>query len=100
MIRHVVAWKLAATDSAQKALEGEAISAALTGLLGVVPSIRAISVGANVVSPESNWDVALVVDFDDIAGLEAYQVHPDHVAVATDVVKPLVTARASVDFVI
>lgn len=100
MIRHVVAWKLSATDEAEKAADGEAIAAALNGLMGVVPSIRAISAGPNVVAPGTNWDVALIVDFDDVEGLDAYQVHPSHVAVATEVVRPRVTERASVDFVV
>jgi hypothetical protein len=39
----------------------------------------------------------LIADYDSLEGLEAYQVHPDHVA-ATHVIKPLVSARSNVDF--
>jgi len=41
--------------------------------------------------------VVLIADYESLAGLEAYQVHPDHVA-ATHVIKPLVASRSNVDF--
>jgi hypothetical protein len=47
--------------------------------------------------PESNWHVVLIADYESLEGLEAYQVHPDHVA-ATHVIKPLVESRSNVDF--
>lgn len=97
MIRHVVAWKLNAPDEQGRAAQAAAIQAALAPLPGVIPEIRSFSLGANVAFPDTNWDLCLVADYDDLAGLETYQVHPEHVA-ATLVVKPLVSERASVDF--
>lgn len=96
MIRHVVAWKLAATDPAQKETDAARIVAELSALVGVVDSIRSLQVGANMAYADRNWDVVLVGDFDDLDGLDAYQVHPSHVAAAA-VVRSLVADRASVD---
>ncbi|ARJ04386.1 hypothetical protein GCM10010988_31520 [Cnuibacter physcomitrellae] len=96
MIRHVVAWKLATTDPAQKEVDAARIVAELSALVGVVDSIRSLQVGANMAYADRNWDVVLVGDFDDLAGLEAYQEHPSHVAAAA-VVRSLVAERASVD---
>ena len=70
----------------------------LEALAGFMPDdIEHLQVGRNIAYPESNWDVVLIADYESLAGLEAYQVHPDHVA-ATHVIKPLVASRSNVDF--
>jgi len=97
MIRHVVSWKLNGADAAARAEQAATITAALTGLPEVIPQILALDVGSNVAYPESNWDLVLIADYESLADLEAYQVHPDHVA-ATHVIKPLVASRSNVDF--
>jgi hypothetical protein len=97
MIRHVVSWKLNGTDAAARAEQAATITATLTALPAVIPEILSLEVGTNSAYPDSNWDVVLIADYDSLAGLEAYQVHPDHVA-ATHVIKPLVSARSNVDF--
>ena len=96
MIRHVVSWKVAATSPEQKAADVATIVSLLSSLVGVVPSISALTVGGNVAYFESNWDVVLVADFATLADLDAYQTHPEHVAVVPRI-KALVTARAAVD---
>ncbi len=97
MIRHVVAWKLASTEPSQKAADAATISALLTGLVGVVPSISALTVGSNVAYFDSNWDVVLVADYESLEGLDAYQAHPAHLEVVPQI-KALVTGRVAVDF--
>ena len=99
MIRHVVSWKLNGADASARAEQAATITAALTALPAVIPEILALQVGTNVAFPESNWDVVLIADYESLAGLEAYQVHPEHVA-ATRVIKPLVASRSGVDFVV
>jgi hypothetical protein len=96
MIRHVVAWKLTTADPAQKAVDSARIVAELSALVGVVDSIRSLQVGANMAYADKNFDVVLIADFDDLAGLDAYQEHPTHQAAAA-VVRSLVSDRASVD---
>ena len=97
MIRHVVSWKLNGTDATARAAQAATITATLTALPAVIPEILSLQVGTNVAYPESNWDVVLIADYESLEGLEAYQVHPDHVA-ATHVIKPLVASRSNVDF--
>ena len=96
MIRHIVAWKLTTTDPAERAEQAQKIATDLRALRGVVPSIIDISVGPDVVGG-GNWDVALVADFADRAGLDAYQTHPDHQAVA-GYIRSVVSDRIAVDF--
>jgi hypothetical protein len=97
MIRHVVAWTLAASDATERAEHAAEVARRIAALEGVVPSLRALSVGVNVAYADVNADVALVADFDDLAGLEAYQVHPAHQEVAM-YVRSVVASRAAVDF--
>lgn len=96
-LRHVVAWKLAAEDADTRAEHAREITARLNALVGVVPSVRALSVGPNAAYPDTNWDIAIVADFDDAAGLDAYQVHPAHQDVVV-YVRSVVSDRAAVDF--
>lgn len=97
MIRHVVSWKLAAEDEAGRADAVAQISSLLGALPAVSPGILSLTVGTNMAYFENNWDVVLVADYEDLAALDAYQVHPDHLAAVT-VIRTLVTARAAVDF--
>lgn len=96
MIRHIVAWKLATDDDGERAAQARRISDDLLALRGVVPSIIDITVGPDVVGG-GNWDVALVADFADRAGLDAYVTHPDHQAVV-GYVRSVVSDRVAVDY--
>lgn len=95
MIRHIVAWKLASDDASERAVQARKIAEDLLALRGVVPSILDIAVGPDVVGG-GNWDVALVADFTDQAGLDAYQTHPDHQLVV-GYVRSVVADRVAVD---
>lgn len=96
-IRHVVSWKLAASDSAVRAEQAAEVARLLNALDGVVPQLRSISAGPNMVYPDANWDVTLVADFDSVDDLEAYQVHPEHEKVVA-YVRSVVESRVAVDF--
>jgi len=96
MIRHIVSWKLAAEDADVRAEQAAEVARRLNALDDVVPQLRSISAGANVAYPDTNWDVTLVADFDSIAALEEYQVHPAHEEVVA-YVRSVVAARAAVD---
>lgn len=97
MIRHVVTWKLAASDPTERATQAAEVARRLNDLNGVVPQLLSISAGANVAYPEANWDVTLVADFASIAALEEYQVHPAHAEVVS-FVRTVVASRVAVDF--
>jgi hypothetical protein len=55
--------------------------ARLRGMVGKVPSLRALDAGRHVGSPDRAFDLGLVTRFDDLEGLGAYAVDPLHVEV-------------------
>lgn len=80
MIRHIVMFSL--LDEAEGKTKAENLTEAVKkaeALRTKVPSLRKYSVVTN--SPEAdatNYDIALICDFDDMKGLSEYQNHPDH----------------------
>lgn len=97
MIRHVVSWKLAEQDAVLRGEQAAEVARRLNALMGVVPELRAVSAGVNVVHPEVNWDVVLVADVESLEALEAYQVHPAHQE-AGAYIRSVVESRVAVDF--
>lgn len=97
MIRHIVIWKLAATDEAGKAESFEAIRGALEPLAGVIREIQTLSVSRNSAYADVNSDVVLIGDYNSVDDLTAYQIHPEHQKAAA-VVRQHVASRASIDF--
>lgn len=95
MIHHVVSWTL--REDLDRTETIERIRALLTGLVGTIGSIRSLEVVENVAYPGGNQDVAVVATFDDLAGLDEYQVHPEHQAAAGEI-RGLVTGRAAIDW--
>ncbi|MDK8172662.1 Dabb family protein [Curtobacterium citreum] len=95
MIHHVVSWTL--REDLDRSASIDRIRNLLTGLVGTVDTIRSLEVVENVAYPGKNQDVAVVATFDDLVGLDAYQVHPDHQAAAAEI-RGLVTSRAAIDW--
>jgi len=95
MIHHVVSWTL--REDLDRAESVERIRELLVGLIGTVGSIRSLQVVENVAYPGKNQDVAVVATFDDLAGLDEYQVHPQHQSAAAEI-RGLVTGRAAIDW--
>ncbi|WP_150307167.1 Dabb family protein [Planctomonas psychrotolerans] len=98
-IRHVVSWKLTATDADTNREHRETITAALESLPALIPEIRSFTIGSNVVESDAAYDLVLIADYDDEAALDAYIVHPEHERVR-GIIGPLVAARSVVDFVV
>ncbi|HXI09432.1 MAG TPA: Dabb family protein [Thermodesulfobacteriota bacterium] len=78
MITHVVLFRLKDRsaeniDKAKKVLEG---------LSGMVPVLRHLEVGVDLIKSERSYDIALTAKFDSLEDLEAYQNHPFHLEVA------------------
>lgn len=97
MIRHIVMWKLAATDPAERAEAAAIITRELTGLVPLIPEIGTLEVRSNEGYFDVNFDLVLIAEYATWADLEAYQVHPEHQRVVP-IVRANVSARASVDF--
>ncbi|ALJ21501.1 Dabb family protein [Microbacterium sp. No. 7] len=96
-IRHVLTLKMAAPDAETRAEHAAEVARRIQALDGVVPTIRSLSVGVNSAFPDVNADVGLIVDFDDLQGLEEYQVHPAHKEVIA-YVRSVMSERSAVDF--
>lgn len=98
MINHVVLFKLKKYDSeTEKQDVIQQIESALLGLEGKIQELKYIEVGKNYELAARSFDVCLISHFDDIAGLDAYRVHPEHVKVA-EFIGQHVVDRAAVDF--
>ncbi|HVF57070.1 MAG TPA: Dabb family protein [Pyrinomonadaceae bacterium] len=94
MLTHIVIWKYR-EDAGQEAREEHV--ALLRALAGAIPEIRSFAVGFDVLGLPRSYDTGLVAVFQDRAGLEAYTVHPQHVAVA-EFGRTISEHVASVDF--
>jgi hypothetical protein len=93
VITHVVTFKLEDDGAAHVAR----CKQMLDGLVREVPSLRSMTVGANVVASPGAHSLALTAAFDDLDGLQAYQVHPDHEGVAA-YLRSVSSTIAAVDF--
>lgn len=80
-----------------RAQQANKVAEALRTLPPLVPGILALDVHINEFNTDTNWDVVLVSEHTDKAALDAYAVHPEHVAVA-ELVKARAAARAGIDF--
>ena len=96
MVKHVILWKLK-DDVADKAAVKAGIKAGLEGLKGVVPGIVDIIVRTEGL-PSSNADVMLDSSFESEDALKGYAVHPAHVKVANEKVRPFAQTRLCLDF--
>ena len=93
MIRHVAVFRWVEGTTPEQVA---AVHAGLDALPGTIASVRAYSHGPDLVLGEGRWDYAVVGDFDDAAGYQAYVDHPAHQAVATDRIAPIRAERAHV----
>ena len=93
MFRHVVLlrWVPDATAEQQSHLES-----GLAELPSLIPEIRSYVFGADAHVNEGNFDFAVVADFDDFDSYLVYRDHPDHVAVITERIRPILAERAAV----
>jgi quinol monooxygenase YgiN len=98
MLRHAAMfrWKDDATEEQKRAARD-----ALAALRSKVPSVRALTVGFDIRRNPNNWDMVLVVDFDDVAGLESYFANPVMNAASdlvASVTKKEITARVQMTY--
>jgi hypothetical protein len=93
MITHIVLFKLKepTADNIETAVSR------LASLRELIPTIRSLEVGPDVVRSPRSYDIGLVVTFDDMAGLAIYQPHPAHVPVSA-YMREMSESIVSVDF--
>lgn len=98
MVKHVIIWTLKDELSAEeKENVKKGIKEGLEGLKGTVPGLIEITVNINGLS-SSNADLMLDSLFENEEALKAYAIHPAHVAVADEKVRPFTKIRSCLDF--
>ena len=96
MVKHIILWKLK-EEYNNESVKNE-IKESIEGLLGVVPGLIEMKVQIEKLD-SSNVDVMLYSVLESEEALKGYIVHPEHVKVATNNVKPYVESKACIDFV-
>ena len=100
MIKHVILWTLKPEFSeSEKAEIIKNIKESLEGLHGKIPGLLEIKVNTNKL-PSSNADLMLDSTFESEEALKNYAVHPEHVAVADNAVRPFTATRSCLDYII
>lgn len=94
MLTHIVIWKYKSDVGEEERREHVAM---LRRLPSIIPEVQSFAVGFDVLKLPRSYHTGLVSTFKDRAALEAYTVHPDHVAVA-DYGRNVSEHVASVDF--
>lgn len=98
MVKHVILWTLKEEyTSSQKADIKRGIKEGLEGLKGQIPGMIDIKVNIEPFA-SSNCDLMLDSSFEDEASLKGYSVHPAHVAVANEKVRPFTSSRTCMDY--
>jgi len=95
MLRHVVLfrWKVGTTPG-----QVEAVRAGAAALPAKIPELRRYTVGPDAGLVEGNWDFAVVADLDDAEAYRRYADHPAHQAFIAERIRPILAARAAVQF--
>jgi heme-degrading monooxygenase HmoA len=88
MIKHIVMWQLKDhAEGADKATNAIKMKALLDVCSDIVPGILKLEVAIAQAGLEATYDVVLYSEFESAAALDAYQNHPQHLAL-----KPFVGA--------
>ncbi|WP_194711188.1 Dabb family protein [Noviherbaspirillum soli] len=81
MLKHIVMWKLKdQAEGADRAANALKMKELLDACAGIVPGILKFEVALAQAGLEASYDVVLYSEFADRAALDAYQEHPQHVA--------------------
>ena len=98
MVKHIILWQLKdELEGARKDEVKKGIKEGLEGLHGVIPGLLDIKVYTDGL-PSSNADVMLDSSFENEEALKAYAIHPAHVKVADENVRPFTQTRSCLDF--
>ena len=98
MVKHIILWQLKDEYSEEeKQAIKEEIKADLEALQGQIPGLLDIKVQITCL-PSSNAELMLDSTFENEEALKGYAVHPAHVKVADEKVRPYTKTRSCLDF--
>lgn len=92
MLTHVVLFRFADLSVAAECRDR------MLAMKGRIPALLDIEVGVDIIRSDRSLDLALITRHADLAGMQAYQVHPVHQELLSWV-KPRVQQAVAVDFV-
>lgn len=100
MVKHVILWQLKDEYTEEQKAEIKAgIKTGLESLAGKIPGLVEIKVQVDRLA-SSNAEVMLDSTFESEEALKGYSVHPEHVKVADEKVRPYTKTRSCMDFVL
>ena len=98
MVKHIVMWNLReeakGKSKAENLLE---MKSRLEALADKIETIRNLEVGLNFNEAQDAYDIVLYTEFEDKAGLDAYQKHPEHI-MARDFIRSVRLEKRVVDY--
>jgi len=94
MVTHIVFFAFSSEGRSENLLEARRRIEAMTDH---IPSLRRLEVGLNFSPEDRAMDMALITQFDDRDGLDAYATHPAHLEVIAWI-KTVVTYTKVVDY--
>lgn len=95
MLTHVVVMTFKEDAPADQA---DRIVAALSSLPAEIPELKEYRIGKDLGLVEGNWDLGVVATFADEADYRTYSNAPAHLKIVTELVRPFVAQRASLQF--
>ena len=95
MIRHIALFRFADGIAPEDVSN---LDVALARLPSLISAIEAYDTGSDLGITTGAWDYGIVADFASQADYDAYANHPDHIDVVTNIVKPLITDVARIQF--
>lgn len=98
MVKHVILWTLKEdlSEAKKKRIKAD-IKESLEGLCGQIPGLMDMRVRIKCL-PTSTADIMMESVFLDAEALEEYSVHPKHVEVAENKVRPYTAVRSCMDY--
>ena len=100
MVKHIIVWNLKDEFSeADKEDIKKGIKEGLEGLKGKIPGLLDITVQINGLD-SSTGDLLLDSSFESVEALKNYAVHPDHLEIANNKVRPYTKTRSAFDYLI
>ncbi len=93
MIRHVVMWKFKEENKTENMEHARQI---LYALKPIIKEIRRMEIGFDVLKTDMSYDMMLLTEFDSLADLKTYAVHPEHLKVS-EFVRSVIESRVVLD---
>jgi len=94
MFTHIVFFKL--KETTQKNLQKA--KNILLSMEGNIPMLKYLEVGVDELHTERSYDIVLITRFDSLDDMNAYQIHPYHVAQVLAPLKDMIESSKAVDY--